>query len=315
MFLHVRTEAPSISGPECIKCPPAVFQKASIQTLICLQDTCKKKKKKQHAYTASNKRSITRSFKRKWLLVALVSTASLLSFWRFSAAVNKEWQCLYSKHFPHTFQSCIFTEAFSGISSLWQDMEKKKGGGGEGKGQRKALHNQDVTLMFTMGKSNRQPGISRQPLPMFHQHIKTAHIWDTVSIPCGGHFKQKRSQLPGAAATRRHPECGHCPLRGAEKQGPSSRRSDVAQKLASWGWRHKYGTSAEQVADFLVQVAEEVHIRRAQISMPIFHKELPEHQLHLVPLAHQCQPHTALPFHAYSGYDVPYTSGDRCVQL
>lgn len=45
MFLHVRTEAPSISGPECIKCPPAVFQKASIQTLICLQDTCKKKKK------------------------------------------------------------------------------------------------------------------------------------------------------------------------------------------------------------------------------------------------------------------------------
>lgn len=133
MFLHVRTEAPSISGPECIKCPPAVFQKASIQTLICLQDTCKKKKKKQHAYTASNKTSITRSFKRKWLLVALVSTASLLSFWRFSAAVNKEWQCLYSKHFPHTFQSCIFTEAFSGISSLWQDMEKKKGGGGRGR--------------------------------------------------------------------------------------------------------------------------------------------------------------------------------------
>lgn len=78
MFLHVRTEAPSISGPECIKCPPAVFQKASIQTLICLQDTYKKKK--QHAYTASNKTSITRSFKRKWLLVALVSTASLLSF-------------------------------------------------------------------------------------------------------------------------------------------------------------------------------------------------------------------------------------------
>lgn len=109
-------------------------------------------------------------------------------------------------------------------------------------------------------ETNRQPGISRQPLPMLHQHLKTAHIWDTVSIPCGGHFKQKCSQLPGAAATQRHPWCGRYPLRGATKQGPSSRCSGVAQKLARRDWRHKYGTSAEQVADFLVQVAEEVHV-------------------------------------------------------
>lgn len=75
-----------------------------------------------------------------------------------------------------------------------------------------------------------------------------------------GHFKQKCSQLPGAAATQRHPWCGRYPLRGATKQGPSSRCSGVAQKLARRDWRHKYGTSAEQVADFLVQVAEEVHV-------------------------------------------------------
>lgn len=44
--------------------------------------------------------------------------------------------------------------------------------------------------------------------------------------------------------------------------------------------------SAEEVADLLVQVAEEVDIRGAQVSMPVFNQELPKHQLHLVPLAH-----------------------------
>lgn len=133
--------------------------------------------------------------------------------------------------------------------------KKKKLEGTEGGTSQSSCHAQVYN-----GKTNRQPGISRQPLPMLHQHLKTAHIWDTVSIPCGGHFKQKCSQLPGAAATQRHPWCGRYPLRGATKQGPSSRCSGVAQKLARRDWRHKYGTSAEQVADFLVQVAEEVHV-------------------------------------------------------
>lgn len=75
---------------------------------------------------------------------------------------------------PHISTMHFLQKLFQELVHCDRTWRKKKGGGG--KGQRTALHNQDVTLMFTMGKSNRQPGISRQPLPMFHQHIKTAHI-------------------------------------------------------------------------------------------------------------------------------------------
>lgn len=103
-----------MSRPEFIKCPPAVFHKSSTETSISLQDTYKKK----HAYTTSNKTSIIRSFKKKLLLVALVST--VIPFVGFSAVILKVlWRCQQRVVMPTG--RTLFYRPFSRFRSLWQD--------------------------------------------------------------------------------------------------------------------------------------------------------------------------------------------------
>lgn len=86
------------------------------------------KEKKQHVYIANNKTNITTSLKRKWLLAALVNTVIHFVSLLVLCLHHQQREAMpmaqaLSPHFNHAF----FTEALSGISSLWQnDMQKKK---------------------------------------------------------------------------------------------------------------------------------------------------------------------------------------------
>lgn len=65
----------------------------------------------------------------------------------------------------------------------------------------------------------------------------------------------------------------------------SSRRHEEAPRSS----QHLREASVEQLADALVQAAQEVHVGRASVQPLVLHQQLPEHHLRLLSLLHDHQ--------------------------